>query len=284
MNSNLLGMLGLARRGGMLAVGEEPAQEAAQQKNARLLLLASDAAVNTERRVQRFAEEGSCLWTRAPFTKTELGSEVGRSSCAILAVTDIGLAAAIARRLADEDAARYGELAEKLSVKAKRAAERKAERHSREKSEKHARRFPPKSADAEKGKGPSAAEKHPTSEKSPRSDKLRTFHPGNRSKENERRGFGKNRGSFESGYRSSNNNRGAFGKDHHNSDDDHRSFGNSRSKPDGNRRSFGTDHRSGGGQKSSRSFTHSPHASRPFSNSMPVKKGKGSFRKKSDGK
>lgn len=158
MNHNLLGMLGLARRGGMLAAGEDPAQEAAQQKSARLLLLASDATDNTERRIRRFAEEGCCLWVRAPFTKAELGGVLGRSSCAILAITDTVFAAAIARRLAEEDPASYRELAAKLDIKAKRAAERKAERRSREKAEAHARRSSDSPAVKKHGKETAAAQ------------------------------------------------------------------------------------------------------------------------------
>lgn len=278
MNSNLLGMLGLAKRGGMLAVGEEPAQDAAQQKNARLLLLASDAAVNTERRIQRFADEGSCLWAKAPFTKTELGNEVGRASCAILAVTDIGMAAAIARRLAETDASRYGELAEKLDVKAKRAAERKAERHNREKAEERARRTAPKSGKKEPVKKAESSGKRAGFGAPARSEK-----PGSYRSENRNRagsygkkpgGFGNRDGKFDGERRG-----GYAGKP----GGERRSSGNSYGKGDGERRTFGGSR--SGGSSFSHSSGHSFHApSRPFAGSKPVKKGKGSFRKKPDGK
>lgn len=42
--NNILSLLGLALRGGNLAVGEEPVEAAARARDARLLLLASDAA------------------------------------------------------------------------------------------------------------------------------------------------------------------------------------------------------------------------------------------------
>ena len=45
----ILSLLGLALRGNHLAVGEEPVEAAARAKDARLLLLASDAADNTRR-------------------------------------------------------------------------------------------------------------------------------------------------------------------------------------------------------------------------------------------
>ena len=44
--NNVLSLLGLALRGGRLAVGEEPAALAAKAGQARLLLTSSDAAGN----------------------------------------------------------------------------------------------------------------------------------------------------------------------------------------------------------------------------------------------
>jgi ribosomal protein L7Ae-like RNA K-turn-binding protein len=111
----------------MLEVGEEPVESAARARDVRLLLLASDATENTARRVARFSEMGQCLQIRVPFTKEELGKAVGRAGCALLGVTDIGFAAAIARRLADEDAEAYGDAADRLGTKAQRAALRKTE-------------------------------------------------------------------------------------------------------------------------------------------------------------
>ena len=56
MDSNrILSLLGLALRGGNLAVGEEPVEAVARARDARVLLLASDAADNTRRRVEHFA-------------------------------------------------------------------------------------------------------------------------------------------------------------------------------------------------------------------------------------
>jgi len=96
--------------------------------------VASDAAENTVRRVRHFAEAGQCLWLKLPFTKDDLGGAVGRSSVAIVAVTDIGLANAVVRKLAEEDPKRYGEAAQRLEIKAQRAAERRAEQQAHEKN------------------------------------------------------------------------------------------------------------------------------------------------------
>ena len=144
---NILSLLGLALRGGRLVMGEEPVEGVARARDARVLLLAADAADNTRRRVEHFADAGQCIWVRIPYTKAELGRAVGRSSAAILAVTDIGLAAAVARRLAELDPARYGESAARLDVKAQRAAERRAEQLAHEKNlrqgKKRVKKVPP---------------------------------------------------------------------------------------------------------------------------------------------
>lgn len=130
---SVLSLLGLAKKAGRLEAGEEPVGAAARARDARLILLASDAAENTARRAKHFADAGVCLCVNVPATKDELGRAVGRSSCAMLAITDIGFAEAVAKKLAAFDPKRYGEVAERLSIKAARAAERKQEqkRHNK---------------------------------------------------------------------------------------------------------------------------------------------------------
>lgn len=139
-NKRVLSLLGLALRGGNLAVGEEPVEAAARAKDARVLLLAADAAENTRRRAEHFALAGQCLWLRTPFTKEELGMALGRTSVALAAVTDTGLASAVVRRLAEGDPARYAEAAAQLEVKARRAEERRAERLAHEKNVRQGKR------------------------------------------------------------------------------------------------------------------------------------------------
>lgn len=132
--NKVLGLLGLAKKAGQLEVGEEPTGAAARAKDARLLLIASDAADNSYRRLRHFADAGACLYAKLPCTKDELGSALGRTSCAMVAVTDVGFATAIAEKLAEDDAAQYGEIAEKLRIKAQRAAERRKEMEQHEKN------------------------------------------------------------------------------------------------------------------------------------------------------
>ena len=131
---NILHMVGLAKKAGKLEVGEEPVGAACRARDCRLVLVARDAADNTFRRVRHFADAGQCLWISIPYTKDELGSAVGRTSCAMLAVTDIGFAEAIAKKLAAVDPEKYQITAEKLHVKAERAAQRRKEQQAHEKN------------------------------------------------------------------------------------------------------------------------------------------------------
>ena len=129
----ILRLIGLAKRGGNLEAGEEPVGAAARARDARVILVASDAAENTFRRVRHFADAGQCIWLSIPCTKDELGGCIGRTSCAMVAVTDLGLASAIVQRLAEKDPDKYSLSAEKMTLKAQRAQERReeAERHEK---------------------------------------------------------------------------------------------------------------------------------------------------------
>ncbi len=89
---------------------------------------------NTVRRAAHFGEAGGALWLQMPFTKAELGEQLGRSSCAMLAVTDFGFAAALAEKLAARDEERYGPAAQQLRAKADRALMRQREKRQHEKN------------------------------------------------------------------------------------------------------------------------------------------------------
>lgn len=121
----VLSMLGLALRGGRLAVGDEPVSLAVRAGEARLLLSARDAGGSALRRAEHLSETGHCVWLTIPFSKTELGGALGRGSAAVAAVTDLGLAAAVVKRLAALDPAAYGGASERMELKVRRAAERR---------------------------------------------------------------------------------------------------------------------------------------------------------------
>jgi len=129
----LLPQLGLAKKAGLLEVGEEPVGASARAKKARLILLAGDAAENSCRRAAHFAEQGGGAVAQLGCSKSELGRALGRNSCAMVALTDAGFAAAVCAKLAAAEPEKYGEMAEKLGEKAKKVLQRQKERHRHEK-------------------------------------------------------------------------------------------------------------------------------------------------------
>ena len=169
---NILSLLGLSLRGGRLAVGEEPVEAVARARDARVLLLAADAAGGTRRRCEHFAAHGDCMWLQIPFTKAELGQALGRTAVAIAAVTDVGLAAALLRRLAELDPEQYQEAADRMDVKARRAAERRAEQAAHEKNLRRGKRRP-KAPPAQKAAEPAEA----PAEQSPKASRPRGAKP-----------------------------------------------------------------------------------------------------------
>ena len=124
----ILSMIGLAHKAGRVEIGEEPVGSAARAKKARIILVAGDAAASSVRRAMGFANTGSCLCLVIPASKEELGRALGRTSCAMAAITDMGFADAIAKKLAALDPQRFGSAAERMAVKAQRAREKKPSR------------------------------------------------------------------------------------------------------------------------------------------------------------
>ena len=127
-NDPILHLLGLAKKAGRLEIGEEPVGALCRARHARLILLASDAAPNTRRRCAHFGEIGNVLWLELPATKAELGFCLGRTSCAMLALSDAGFAASIVEKLSAQNPERYGPAAQQLRTKADRMLQRQREK------------------------------------------------------------------------------------------------------------------------------------------------------------
>lgn len=134
MTEHLLSTLGLALRAGAVAVGEEPVGAAARAKKARVIFTARDAAASSVRRAYSFGRAGSCLCLPFPADKEDFGRALGRTSVAMCAVTDIGFAQSLVRKLAAADGETYGAASQALDIKAKRARERKEEQAQHEKN------------------------------------------------------------------------------------------------------------------------------------------------------
>ena len=103
MNDPVLRMLGLARRAGKLAFGDELVREACMEKKARCVMAASDAGESTAKKAAFYAERANVPFLVLPADKQTLGAAIGKGGCAVCAVTDIGLASAAVQRLAALD-------------------------------------------------------------------------------------------------------------------------------------------------------------------------------------
>lgn len=159
MNSTLH-LLGIARKAGKLELGEEPTGAAARARQAKLLIVAQDAAENTFRRVRHFADAGNVIWISVPFSKAEIGAAVGRTSCAMLAVMDVGLASALVQKLAAADPEKFSTTAQKMEEKAARALQRQREKRAHEKNLREGKRKPWAAPPREKAE-PAAQKRNP---------------------------------------------------------------------------------------------------------------------------
>ena len=133
-NDPVLRMLGLARRAGKLAYGDELVREVCFGHKARCVFLAADAGASTAKKGAFYADKANVPCVQLPHGKTELGTSVGKSGCAIVAVTDIGLAASAVEKLASEHE-EYAETAKLLSEKNARIQSRKGIKKQKNKAE-----------------------------------------------------------------------------------------------------------------------------------------------------
>lgn len=116
--------LGLARKAGLLAVGEESSSLAAHAGKARLVLLAADASDNAVRRADAFLYGRRAARMTAPWTKEELSARLGRPGCSMVCFTDPALAAQFASAMA-ETLPQWQDTAALLSQRADKTRRRK---------------------------------------------------------------------------------------------------------------------------------------------------------------
>ena len=133
-----LNLLSLARKGGRIEVGEEPVGAVARAGKARLIVVASDASDHTLRRVQSFVAGTRQPWVQLPFDKEQLGQSVGRTACAVAALTDAALALAFVKAL--DDPAAHGALLEELEEKVRRIRQRQSEQKAHRNNIRHGKK------------------------------------------------------------------------------------------------------------------------------------------------
>ncbi len=119
-----LPMLGMARRAGAIAVGEEAAAQAALAHKARLILIASDAGESGIRSAR--LERDVLPVLRVSESRAQLGQAVGFASVAVLAICELGFAAQICARLAAENP-QAASAAQQLNTRQEKAMRRRTD-------------------------------------------------------------------------------------------------------------------------------------------------------------
>lgn len=120
-----LNYMSLARKAGLIELGEEPVGGAARAGHARLIVVARDASDHTWRRAKSYAAGTDQQCISVPFTKDELGMAIGRSSLAIAAFTDPAMALAFVKALDDQQ--KYAQARTELETRSQKLRQRQAE-------------------------------------------------------------------------------------------------------------------------------------------------------------
>ena len=121
---NSLSFLGLMKKCGKLAIGDDAVTTAALTKKARLIITASDAGEHALKRANNLSETSGIPHFVLDETKDELGLTAGRNSVAIAAIMDMGMAASFVQKYSTESG-KHSELSAQLTAKAERFARRK---------------------------------------------------------------------------------------------------------------------------------------------------------------
>ena len=127
MEDKTLGLLGLMRRAGAIAIGIEHTADVVRAGKVRLLLLSRDAAEHARRKAENLANGRNFLTVELPYSREELAACLGVSGCTAAAVTDLGFAGALMKDLAAKDPERYAAMAQEMERRYEKAARRKNE-------------------------------------------------------------------------------------------------------------------------------------------------------------
>ena len=100
-DDKILGLLGLAHRAGCVASGAMQTEKAILSGRCKLLLVAADAAPETQKRLNIMIETAGTPMLKI-LSKLQLGTAVGKSPKAAVAINDIGFASSL-RRLVSSD-------------------------------------------------------------------------------------------------------------------------------------------------------------------------------------
>ena len=131
--SDAIRYIGIAKKAGAIEAGENNSGAAIRAGKAKVLLLASDASDNARRRAEGFIYGRSTPLVKLPYTKESLAAIMGTGDCAMVAVTDIGLASSFMNALAAEDET-FADIASEIAFKKEKALRRKREASAHERN------------------------------------------------------------------------------------------------------------------------------------------------------
>jgi len=137
--SRALNYLALARKAGLIELGEENTGAAIRGGKARLALLANDASDNARRRAEGFLHGRDVSFLRVPFSKEEISEKTGKAGCSMAAFTDVGLALSFARALSEEGTA-CADTVEALEKAQARAQQRRREAKAHQENKRFGKR------------------------------------------------------------------------------------------------------------------------------------------------
>ena len=127
-----LNYLALARKAGLIELGEEPVGAAARARKARLVVVAEDATDHTWRRARSFVADSEQICIKVPFSKDQLGQATGRTALALAAFTDPALALAFLKALGQPE--KYEKEITCLEAVSKRIRQRQQEAKAHERN------------------------------------------------------------------------------------------------------------------------------------------------------
>ena len=92
-------MLGLCSKAGRAVSGEFQCEEALRRQKAKLVVVAKDASANTYKKFKNKSEYYHVPFYQLSCDKEELGRAIGKEKRSCVAVTDIGLAGSILKKM-----------------------------------------------------------------------------------------------------------------------------------------------------------------------------------------
>lgn len=91
MNDKIYSMIGIARKGGKIAIGFDVTRGEIENKKSELVLIAVDASDKTKKNVIFFCEKFNCKYIEYG-EKDLLGKSLGRKMVSVLSINDKNIA------------------------------------------------------------------------------------------------------------------------------------------------------------------------------------------------